>query len=192
VTEWLLFVARRRRGNQKGVMSERDPEKPEKQPLLHVVLHQPQIPQNTGNVGRLCAYTGIRLHLIHPLGFSLEEKHIRRSGLDYWDALDYREHANWSEFITSERPAPGRLWMFTTRAVRCHWDAEFAEGDYLLFGNEGEGCPGWLHEAIPDVQKLKIPQLTPGLRSLNLSTSVGIAVYQGLNCVKDSRDITVY
>jgi tRNA (cytidine/uridine-2'-O-)-methyltransferase len=173
-------------------MIEREPKDSDQQPLLHVVLHQPQIPQNTGNVGRLCAYTGVRLHLIHPLGFSLEEKQIRRSGLDYWEALDYREHANWSAFVANERPEPSRLWMFTTRATTCHWNAAIAEGDYLLFGNEGEGCPAWLHEEVPLSQKLKIPQLTPGLRSLNLSTSVGIAVYEGLKCVKACRDITVY
>jgi tRNA (cytidine/uridine-2'-O-)-methyltransferase len=188
----LLFIAAPVRGNTNCSMKEQDPAASATQPPLHVVLHQPQIPQNTGNVGRLCAYTGIRLHLIHPLGFSLDEKHIRRSGLDYWDELDLREHADWNTFLSTQNNPLPRIWMFTTKAATPHWDARFQPGDYLLFGNEGQGCPEWLHRAIPDEQKLKIPQLVPGLRSLNLSTSVGIAAYEAIKSIKEKIVLTVY
>ena len=159
--------------------------------LLNVVLFQPEIPQNTGNIGRLCAYTGTCLHLIHPLGFSLSEKHIRRSGMDYWDTLDKMEHANWEDFQESRDPARN-LWLLTTRASNPHWDAAFEPGDYLLFGNEGRGCPESIHQRIPDERKLKIPQLVAGHRSLNLSTSVGIIVYEALKKIKENVKFDVY
>lgn len=148
-------------------------------PRLHVVLYQPEIPQNTGNIGRLCALTCTRLHLIHPLGFSLSEKAIRRSGLDYWPALDVVEHIDWEAFAQSAL-GPNRLFLFTTKARKSFWDAAFAPGDGLLFGRESAGCPEWLHEAMADGHRLTIPQDNPNLRSLNLSTSVGIAVYEAL------------
>ena len=156
-----------------------------------MVLFQPEIPQNTGNIGRLCAYTGICLHLIHPLGFSLSEKHIRRSGLDYWNTLEKVEHENWEHFQQS-RDQSKNLWMLTTRASNTHWDADFAPGDYLLFGNEGHGCPDEIHSSIPEERKLKIPKLVQGHRSLNLSTSVGIVVYEALKKVKENVKFDVY
>lgn len=148
-------------------------------PPLHIVLFRPEIPQNTGNVGRLCAITGARLHLIHPLGFKIEDRHLRRSGMDYWKSLDLHEHADWESYLAADSRAP-RLWMFTTRAVKSFWDVTYQPGDGLLFGNEGHGCPDWLHAAIADDCKVKIPHPVPGLRSLNLSTSVGIAAYEAL------------
>ncbi|MEM7789956.1 MAG: tRNA (cytidine(34)-2'-O)-methyltransferase [Verrucomicrobiota bacterium] len=145
---------------------------------LHVVLFNPEIPQNTGNIGRLCAITETRLHLIHPLGFTITDKHLKRSGMDYWDKLDVHHHENWEAFKASSF-APQRLWLFTTRAERAYWDVEYADDDGLLFGNEGHGAPDWLHNEISD-RRVTIPQKSEGLRSLNLSTAAGIAVYEAL------------
>jgi tRNA (cytidine/uridine-2'-O-)-methyltransferase len=147
--------------------------------MLHVVLFQPQIPPNTGNVGRLCAYTAIRLHLIHPLGFTITDRELRRAGMDYWYELDVHQHATWEAFRAAPT-APARLWLLTTHGNCSLWDAAFADGDGLVFGNEGEGAPPWLHEEIGECRRLRIPQFQPGLRSLNLSTAAGIAAYEAL------------
>jgi tRNA (cytidine/uridine-2'-O-)-methyltransferase len=147
--------------------------------MLHVVLFQPQIPPNTGNVGRLCAYTGCRLHLIHPLGFKITDRHLRRAGMDYWYSLDVHNHADWPAFRSSPA-APQRLWLLSTRGERTIWETPFADGDGLLFGNEGEGAPPWLHDEIGAAQRIGIPQFREGLRSLNLSTAAGIATYEAL------------
>ena len=146
---------------------------------FHVVLFQPEIPQNTGNIGRLCAITNCVLHLIHPLGFSITDRHLKRSGMDYWYHLDVRHHDDWAAFRAAP-DGPVRLWLFTTKAERAHWDASFAPGDGLVFGRETSGAPAWLHEEIGDPQRLKIPHPNPGMRSLNLSSSVAVAVYEGL------------
>ena len=147
--------------------------------MLHVVLHEPQIPQNTGNVGRMCAFTGSRLHLIHPLGFVVNDRNLRRAGMDYWKALDVHEHADWAQFRLSA-VAPKRLWLLTTHGERTFWDASFADGDGLVFGNEGEGAPSWLHAEIGAENRLVIPHAGVALRSLNLSTAAGIATYEAL------------
>ncbi len=159
--------------------------------LLNVVLFQPEIPQNTGNIGRLCAYTGIHLHLIHPLGFSLSQKNLKRSGMDYWNELKVTEHKNWKEFQDFAGVEPDK-WVLTTRGKKLHWDAEYRCGDYLIFGNEGSGCSEEIHQSIPEDRKLKIPQLVPGLRSLNLATSVGIVVYESVKKLKKNVKIDVY
>lgn len=150
--------------------------------MLHVVLFQPEIPPNTGNVGRLCAFTGSRLHLIRPLGFSLDDRYLRRSGMDYWQSLDCRVHENWEAFrALPEGEGPRRLWLFTTHATRLFWEPHFADGDGLVFGSEGHGAPDWLHAELGESQRLRIPAFNPNpLRSLNLATSVGIAVYEAL------------
>lgn len=147
--------------------------------MLHVVLFQPEIPQNTGNIGRMCALTGSRLHLIHPLGFEITDRHLRRAGMDYWKSLDVHHHADWAAFEASEA-GPRRLWLFTTKTTRCFWDAGFEDGDGLVFGNEGHGAPVWLHERMGEERRVTIPQPNPGLRSLNLSTAAGIACYEAL------------
>ncbi len=146
--------------------------------MLHLVLYNPEIPQNTGNIGRLCAITRSRLHLIHPLGFKITDKQIRRSGMDYWHDLDIHHHDDWKAFRASAH-APKRLWLFTTKAEHAYWDVEYAEDDGLLFGNEGHGVPEWLHEELQG-QRLTIPQANPEMRSLNLSTAAGIATYEAL------------
>jgi len=147
--------------------------------MLHLVLFEPQIPQNTGNVGRLCAITGARLHLVHPLGFEINDRNLRRAGMDYWRSLDVHEHADWPTFRASPF-APSRLWLFTTKVKKSFWDVSFADEDGLVFGNEGEGAPAWLHEEIGAARRVTIPQMNPALRSLNLSTAAGIACYEAL------------
>jgi tRNA (cytidine/uridine-2'-O-)-methyltransferase len=145
--------------------------------MMHVVLFQPQIPPNTGNVGRLCAVTGCPLHLIHPLGFEISDRHLRRSGMDYWHQLDVHQHADWPAFRRAP-DGPRRLWLMSTRGGVELWKARFEPGDGLVFGNEGEGAPAWLHEDIGAAARIRIPHFRPGFRSLNLSTAVGIAVYE--------------
>jgi tRNA (cytidine/uridine-2'-O-)-methyltransferase len=147
--------------------------------MLHIVLFCPEIPQNTGNIGRLCALTRSRLHLIHPLGFQITDKNLRRAGMDYWFSLDVHEHADWAAFKASA-VKPERLWLFTTKTTQRHWDVGFADGDGLVFGNEGHGAPEWLHDEIGTVQRVTIPHANPELRSLNLSTAAGIGCYEAL------------
>jgi tRNA (cytidine/uridine-2'-O-)-methyltransferase len=147
--------------------------------MLHLVLFAPQIPQNTGNVGRMCALTRSRLHLIHPLGFEINDRNLRRAGMDYWRSLDVHEHADWPAFHASPL-APRRLWLFTTKVKKTFWEVSFADEDGLVFGNEGEGAPAWLHEEIGTARRVTIPQMDPALRSLNLSTAAGIACYEAL------------
>ncbi|OHE81106.1 MAG: tRNA (uridine(34)/cytosine(34)/5-carboxymethylaminomethyluridine(34)-2'-O)-methyltransferase TrmL [Verrucomicrobia bacterium RIFCSPLOWO2_12_FULL_64_8] len=150
--------------------------------MLHIVLFAPQIPQNTGNVGRLCAVTGSRLHLVHPLGFRITDRHLKRAGMDYWHALEVYHHADWAAFRQS--PAgPRRLWLFTTKSGKSFWDVRYLDGDGLLFGNEGEGCPPWLHEEVGASRRVRIPHVDASMRSLNLSTAVGIACYEALRQV---------
>ncbi len=150
--------------------------------MLHVVLFQPEIPQNTGNVGRLCAITGSRLHLIHPLGFTITDRHLKRSGMDYWHSLDVVHYTNWEAFEMSPQ-RPKRLWLLTTKTNHSHWDADFADEDGFVFGNEGHGAPVWLHEKL-NTTRITIPQPNPELRSLNLSTSVGIVAYEALRQIR--------
>jgi tRNA (cytidine/uridine-2'-O-)-methyltransferase len=147
--------------------------------MLHIVLYQPQIAPNTGNIGRLCAVTRSRLHLIHPLGFEITDRHLRRAGMDYWFSLDVHQHADWTSFKNSTY-APRRLWLFTTHGGTSYWDVRFADGDGLVFGNEGSGAPEWLHKELAENQRVKIPHANAALRSLNLSTAVGIACYEAL------------
>jgi tRNA (cytidine/uridine-2'-O-)-methyltransferase len=147
--------------------------------MLHIVLFQPQIAPNTGNIGRMCAVTKSRLHLIHPLGFEVTDKQLKRAGMDYWYSLDVHHHDNWDAFKASS-VAPRRLWLFTTHATQTFWAAKYADGDGLVFGNEEAGAPDWLHAQVGPEQRLKIPHADTSLRSLNLSTAAGIACYEAL------------
>lgn len=147
--------------------------------MLHIVLFQPEIPQNTGNIGRMCALTRARLHLIHPLGYVINDRNLKRAGMDYWKSLDVHEHADWVAFRASE-VAPKRLWLFTTKSTRSFWSASFADGDGLVFGNEGSGAPAWLHEELGESARVTIPHANEQLRSLNLSTAAGVAAYEAL------------
>jgi tRNA (cytidine/uridine-2'-O-)-methyltransferase len=150
--------------------------------MIHIVLFQPEIPQNTGNVGRMCAITRCRLHLIHPLGFTITDRHLRRAGMDYWYSLDVHHHRNWEEFKASP-VRPQRLWLLTTKGAKSFWAARYADGDGLVFGNEGSGAPDWLHAEIGEEQRITIPHANTELRSLNLSTAAGIATFEALRQV---------
>jgi len=145
--------------------------------MLSIILHQPEIPQNTGSIGRLCAFTNSPLHLIYPLGYKIEDKHLKRSGMDYWKTLDLHEHENWDAFLAS--PArPKRTWLFSTKAEQSFWDAKFEDGDGLIFGNEGAGAPDYLHEWAGE-RRVTIPNYSDH-RSLNLATAAGIALYEAI------------
>ncbi len=164
------------------------------QPAFHIVLLNPLIPNNTGNIGRTAAATGCRLHLIHPLGFELTEKARRRAGLDYWDLVDCREHDSWEQFLETEQPPC--LWLFTTRAARPFWKANFSAGDYFLFGSETTGVPPFVHDWIIGQQgenhRLTLPMVAdPRARSLNLATVVCTAVYEGLRQTVGSQNIAI-
>ncbi|MDR3228827.1 MAG: tRNA (cytidine(34)-2'-O)-methyltransferase [Puniceicoccales bacterium] len=155
--------------------------------MFHIILHRPEIPQNTGNVGRTCAVTGSRLHLIYPLGFTITDAKLRRAGMDYWYSLDVHHHADWAAFLADEARPPGRLWLLTTHAQRTIWDADFADGDGLVFGNEGSGAPEWLHESIGEERRITIPQFNPALRSLNLATAAAITAYEALRQIRQRQ-----
>jgi len=150
--------------------------------VIHIVLFQPEIPQNTGNIGRMCALTRSRLHLIHPLGFEITDRHLKRAGMDYWYSLDVHHHENWPAFRASA-VAPKRLWLLTTKSKQSYWDMHYTDGDGLVFGNEGHGAPDWLHEEIGPEHRITIPHANAELRSLNLSTAAGIACYEALRQV---------
>lgn len=107
--------------------------------MLHVVLFQPEIPQNTGNVGRTCAITHSRLHLIHPLGFEIRDKHLKRSGMDYWKSLDVHHHENWEAFKSSAA-GPKRLFLFTTKGSKSYWDIQYEEGDGIVSDERAPAC----------------------------------------------------
>lgn len=147
---------------------------------LHVVLVHPEIHWNTGNAGRTCLATGATLHLIEPLGFSLDEREVRRAGLDYWEHVDVRVWPDWASF-EAVLPTLGEPFFFSTRATRLFWDAPLGEPDdvVLIFGRETGGLPDSLYERWAD-RFLAMPIVSPLVRSLNLSTSVAVAVYERL------------
>jgi tRNA (cytidine/uridine-2'-O-)-methyltransferase len=144
------------------------------------VLVHPEIHWNTGNAGRTCLATGAKLHLIEPLGFSLDERRVKRAGLDYWEHVDVRVWPDWPAF-EHEVPTLGEPWFFSTKATRLLWDAPLAteDGVVLVFGRETGGLPAELHDRYCD-RFVRLPILSPRVRSLNLSTSVGIAIYEVL------------
>jgi tRNA (cytidine/uridine-2'-O-)-methyltransferase len=147
---------------------------------IHVVLVHPEIHWNTGNAGRTCLAVGATLHLIEPLGFSLEEKQVKRAGLDYWEHVDLRVWPNWSAF-EAQLPTLGDPYFFSTKATRVFWDAPLgkANGVVLVFGRETGGLPAELHEKYAD-RFVTMPILSPRVRSLNLSSSVAVAAYEVL------------
>lgn len=144
-------------------------------PSLNLVLVEPQIPQNTGNIARTCAATGARLHLVGPLGFAIEDKKLKRAGLDYWHYLDITHYPSLDDFFSR---TPGPWYYFTTKAPHVHSCVSYCEGAYLLFGREDAGLPEALLAQNPE-RCVRIPML-PGLRSLNLSNSAAVAAYEAL------------
>jgi tRNA (cytidine/uridine-2'-O-)-methyltransferase len=144
---------------------------------LHIVLVEPQIPPNTGNVARLCAATGCALHLVEPLGFSIDDRALKRAGLDYWDALDVVLHSSLDTFLAHH--APAAFWLISTRGTQPYRGAPFRHGDALVFGKETAGLPAAALRAYPD-RGLRIPMRAGAVRSINLSTAVGIVAYEAL------------
>ena len=149
--------------------------------MLHIVLVAPEIPHNAGAAGRLALATGARLHLVKPLGFSLDDKHVRRTGLDYWQDVDLKVWENIAELQAAADPA-ARFWFLSTKSTRAHWDAEFRDGDHLVFGCETKGLPEAMVTAAGD-QAIRIPMVAGGTRSLNLSTAVAITLYEAVRQV---------
>jgi len=146
-------------------------------PPLNIALYQPEIPANTGNIARLCGAAGLRLHLIHPLGFMTDDRHLKRAGLDYWHEIDVRHHEDIEAFFDSEEGIGSRLITFSSHAAQDYTKATVKMGDYLLFGKESLGLPPDIKERFPCY---KIPILG-NVRSLNLSTAVGIVAYHYLH-----------
>lgn len=144
---------------------------------LHVVLVAPEIPPNTGSIARLCAATGTRLHLIEPLGFSLDDRYLKRAGLDYWPYVDLQVHNDWQQFRA--RNPQTRMHFFSARAARSYLSVQYAKSDFLVFGSETKGLPPALLIAHPD-DLYVIPIASRHVRSLNLSNAVGIVVYEAL------------
>lgn len=147
-------------------------------PLTHVVLVHPEIHWNTGNVGRTCLATGAKLHLIEPLGFSLDERELKRAGLDYWQHVDLKVWPGWVEF-ERELPSLGEPWFFSTKATELLWDAPLGQENdvVLVFGRETGGLPPDIHQKYKN-RFVAMPIVSPRVRSLNLSTSVAIAIYE--------------
>jgi len=145
-------------------------------PLLHIVLHQPEIPYNTGSVGRTCVAVGAKLWLVRPLGFRVDDYYLRRAGLDYWEHLEWQVVDNWLELEAAL--AGRRFWLFTKKATRPYTRVDYEQGDVLVFGSESAGLPDSLLDAHPDSQ-LRIPT-RPDVRSLNLSNAVAVASYEAL------------
>lgn len=143
---------------------------------MNIILHQPEIPANTGNIGRTCVATGTSLHLIEPLGFRLGEKELKRAGMDYWDKLDVTRYINFEEF--KEKHPNAKIWMATTKAKHVYTDVAFGPDDFIMFGKESAGIP---EEILVDYEEtcIRIPMLSE-IRSLNLSNSVAIVLYEAL------------
>lgn len=152
--------------------------RPAPSPSLHVVLVEPEIHWNTGNAGRSCLAAGARLHLVEPMGFSLDEREVRRAGLDYWPRVDPRVWPSWSA-LEPELPALGEPFFFSAEARRDFWSVRYPERAVLVFGRESVGLPRELRERYQE-RLVGIPMLDPGIRSLNLSTAVALALYEVL------------
>ena len=145
--------------------------------MFNVVLIEPEIPPNTGNIARLCLATESRLHLVKPLGFSVDDRRLRRAGMDYWHQVDVQYWKSIAEFETATQP-PVRRFLLTTKSERRYWDAKFREGDYLVFGRETRGLPEYFLLAHAD-NCLTIP-MAPEARSLNLATAVAVVLFEGV------------
>jgi tRNA (cytidine/uridine-2'-O-)-methyltransferase len=142
---------------------------------LNIVLYQPEIPQNTGNIARTCVLTNSKLHLIKPLGFELDEKHLRRAGLDYWKYLDLEVHESYEDFM--KKYGDKRIFLGTTHGGKYYDEVSFQEGDFIMFGRESAGVPENVHE---DLENIRVPMLQTSTRSLNLSNTVAIIAYEAL------------
>jgi tRNA (cytidine/uridine-2'-O-)-methyltransferase len=145
--------------------------------MFRIVLVHPEIPPNTGNVIRLAANTGCELHLVEPLGFSMDDKLLRRAGLDYHEYAELRRHADWASFLQAMRPDPQRMFALTTRGTRSHTEVSWQAGDFLVFGSETAGLPAHLRETFEPAQRIRLP-MRAGQRSLNLSNAVAVVAFE--------------
>jgi len=145
--------------------------------MFHIVLVEPEIPPNTGNVIRLAANTGCTLHLVEPLGFSMDDKRLRRAGLDYHEFTPVRRHAGWEALLATEKPDRNRMFALTTRGTRTPHEVQFQPGDWLVFGAETRGLAPVLRDTFPQNQLLRLP-MRAGQRSLNLSNAVAVTVFE--------------
>ncbi len=146
---------------------------------INIVMVEPEIPQNTGNIARTCAITGAKLHLVHPLGFSINERALKRAGLDYWDKLDIEEHNSLDEFLEKYNPENHNMFFATTKGKTKYTDIDYSKMDevFVLYGKETKGLPEWLLKKYLNTKTIRIPMLAT-LRSLNLSNSVAIITYE--------------
>ena len=162
---------------------------------LHIVMVEPEIPQNTGNIARTCAITGAKLHLVYPLGFEISEKAVKRAGLDYWDKLELEEHESLEKFIEKYPPENHNMFFATTKGKNVYSDVDYSKMDevFVLFGKETKGLPEWLLEKYLNTKTIRIPML-PTLRSLNLSNSVCIIAYEILRQkgFENMQEISLY
>ena len=163
--------------------------------MINIVLVEPEIPQNTGNIARTCAITGAKLHLVHHLGFKINEKAIKRAGLDYWDKLEIEEHDSLEKFLEKYKPEENNMFFATTKGKTKYTDINYAKMEevFVLYGKETKGLPEWLLEKYLDKKTIRIPML-PTLRSLNLSNSVAIITYEILRQqdFKDLQEVSTY
>ena len=162
---------------------------------LNIVMCEPEIPANTGNVARTCAITGAKLHLIHPLGFKIDDKTLKRAGLDYWNKLEIEEHNSLEDFLNKYKPEENNMFFATTKGKTKYTDIDYSNMDevFVLYGKETKGLPEWLLEKYLDTKTIRIPML-PTLRSLNLSNSVAIITYEILrqHGFEDLQEVSEY
>ena len=162
---------------------------------INVVMVEPEIPQNTGNIARTCAITGAKLHLVHPLGFKINERALKRAGLDYWDKLEIEEHDSLEDFLKKYSPEENNMFFATTKGKTKYTDIDYSKMDevFVLYGKETKGLPEWLLEKYLDKKTIRIPMLAT-LRSLNLSNSVAIITYEILrqHNFEDLQEISTY
>lgn len=162
---------------------------------LNIVLVEPEIPQNTGNIARTCAITGAKLHLVHPLAFKIDDKSIKRAGLDYWDKLEIEEHQSFEKFLEKYSPDENNMFFATTKGKTKYTDIDYSKMDevFVLYGKETKGLPEWILEKYLDEKTIRIPMLST-LRSLNLSNSVAIITYEILrqHNFEDLQEISTY
>ena len=163
--------------------------------IIHIVMVEPEIPQNTGNIARTCAITGAKLHLVHPLGFDISEKSLKRAGLDYWDKLEIQEHDSLERFLEEYPPEKNNMFFATTKGKTVYSDVDYSKMNevFVLFGKETKGLPEWLLEKYLNTKTIRIPMLST-LRSLNLSNSVCVIAYEILRQknFEDLQDISSY
>ncbi len=145
--------------------------------FINIVLYQPEIPQNTGNIARMCVANDLKLHLIKPLGFEISDKYLKRSALDYWEYLNYSIYDSWFDFFEQHRQASARMFFFSTKAKQLYWDIEFRTADFLVFGPETQGLPKEILEQYQS-QLALLPMSSSNSRSLNLASTVQTAYYE--------------